>query len=454
MAEDHPLKINEIIDQRPVSRFQLVIFLLCGLVLALDGFTTQSIGFLASSIAGTLHVSVKTFGPVFAAALIGLMVSSLTAGPIADRVGRKWPIVISTLTFATFSIVTARAATFNELVAFRFLTGLGLGGAMPNVVALTSEYAPKRLQKVLVPMLFCGMPFGALLGGLVSSVMLPRWGWQSVFYTGGIVPLVVALVLIKVLPESIRFLSVSGAGQSRIRGILSRISPELAHTQIDFSQAKEDRRLVGNPVINLFTEGRAIGTILLWVPFFMNLLILYFIISWLPALLLQTHMPVSAGIVAVSVFSLGGIVGSFVQGKVMDALGSLIVMFSEFVLCLLLIGSLALLTSFLPMMIATFLLGCFVQGAQGGLNALSATFYPTSIRSTGVGWALGIGRIGSIVGPIFGGIMMSLDWSPRQIFFAGAIPALLAAIAIVLSYFLPGSTSAYRSKATVSPELV
>jgi MFS transporter, AAHS family, 4-hydroxybenzoate transporter len=451
---DRAFRVSEIIDERPLSRFQSRTILLCGLVLVLDGFDTQSIGFLAPSMAESLHISIRTFGPVFAAALMGLMISSMTVGPIADRVGRKWPVVIATLTFATFAIATARATTFNELVAFRFLTGLGLGGAMPNVVALTSEYAPKRLQQVLVAMLFCGMPFGALLGGLVSSVMLPRWGWQSVFYAGGILPLVVAFILIKVLPESIRFLSVSGTERDEINRILSQISGELAHTPLDFSLSSEDQRLEGIPVIHLFTEGRAIGTILLWVPFFMNLLILYFIISWLPALLRQTHMPVSAGIIAVSVFSLGGMAGSLMQGRAMNAWGSFIVLLSEFVLCLMLIGSLAFIKSFPLMMITTFLLGFFVQGAQAGLNALSATFYPTSIRSTGVGWALGVGRFGSIVGPVFGGIMMSLEWSPRQIFFAGAIPALLAAFAITLSYFLRGISSAYHVKTNVDPELV
>jgi len=370
----------------------------------------------------------------------------MIAGPLADRIGRKWPIVFATLTFATFAIATGRATTFDQLVAFRFLTGLGLGGAIPNVVALTTEYAPKRLQQILVTTLFCSMPFGALLGGLVSSVMLPHWGWRSVFYAGGILPLVVALILIKVLPESIRFLSMNGTDRNAINKILSHIAPEIARTELDFSPSGQDQQHKGIPVIHLFTEGRAIGTVLLWVPFFMNLLVLYFIISWLPALLQQTHMPVSAGIVGVSVFSLGGIAGSLLQGRVMNAWGSFAVLLSEFALCLFLIGSLAFITSFPLMMVVTFLLGCFVQGAQAGLNALSATFYPTSIRSTGVGWALGVGRIGSIVGPIFGGIMVSHKWSLRQIFFAGAIPALLALVAIVISYVHKSNVNPYHSK--------
>ena len=157
-------------------------------------------------------------------------------------------------------------------------------------------------------------------------------------------------------------------------------------------------------------------------------------------------MPVSAGIVGVSVFSLGGIAGSLLQGRVMNAWGSFTVLVSEFASCLFLIGSLAFIKSFPLMMVVTFLLGCFVQGAQAGLNALSAMFYPTSIRSTGVGWALGIGRIGSIVGPIFGGIMVSHEWSLRQIFFAGAIPALFAVVTIAISYVFRGNVNPYHSK--------
>jgi AAHS family 4-hydroxybenzoate transporter-like MFS transporter len=201
------------------------------------------------------------------------------------------------------------------------LTGLGLGAAIPNVVAMTTEYAPKRLQQVLVTMLFCSMPLGALLGGLVSSVMLPRWGWQSVFYAGGLLPLVIALVLIKVLPESIRFLSVSGKDRGALNRVLFRIAPEIAQEEIDFSPTAEDHRLNGTPAIHLFTEGRSVATILLWVPFFMNLLMLYFIVTWLPALLRQSHMPVSAGILGVSIFSFGGIVGSLLQGRAMNAWG-------------------------------------------------------------------------------------------------------------------------------------
>ena len=438
--------ISEIIDQRPLSRFQARTMLLCGIVLILDGFATQSIGFLAPSMADSLQVSVHTFGPVFAAALVGLMLSSMAAGPIADRVGRKVPIIAATLTFGAFSIATATSIDVRQLIVFRFLSGLGFGAAIPNAVALTAEYAPKRLQQAVITVLFASMPLGALLGGLVSSVMLPRWGWRSVFYIGGILPLVLGLVLMKALPESLRFLAAKGRAPRSLRSIVAQIAPDLKPHNFPFPSVQQPR-LAGMPVAQLFSDGRAIGTIFLWVPFFMNLLMLYFLVTWLPALLQQRRMTVLAGVLGISIFSLGGIVGSLLEGSVMSAWGAFGVLSVEFVLCLFLISSLAFVTTFALMMVVTFLSGCFIQGAQAGLNAVAATYYPTSMRSTGVGWALGVGRLGSIVGPLLGGVVLSQHWSLQRIFLAGAMPALLAALAIMAGRVFRRDSSPFLQQA-------
>ena len=442
--------VSEIIDQRPMGRYQVWTMALCGMVIVLDGFDTQSIGFLAPSMAETLRVPVKTFGPIFAAALVGLMISSMLSGPIADRWGRKWPIVTCTLIFGSFAMLTAHCTSFDQLLAFRFLTGLGLGGALSNSVALMSEYAPKRLLAVIVSIMFCGMPAGAVLATQVTAIMLPRWGWQSVFYAGGVLPLTLALLLIAMLPESVRYLEVSGADQRKISNILARISPELATAPRSRSEHQDQRTKA--PVINLFTEGRAPGTILLWIPFFMNLLMLYFVVFWLPALLRQTGKPVSAGVTAIMLFSVGGIAGSFVEGNLMNRWGAFQVLLADFLCTTLLIASLAYSNSFPLMMTITFVLGFVVQGAQGGLSAVAATFYPISIRSTGIGWCLGIGRIGSIVGPILGGVMLKLNWSPREILLAGSIPALCAAAATFTSLRLRSNLPAEEKAAGIAEE--
>lgn len=434
------LKPSEIMDRQPLGRFQAGIIGLCMLVIVLDGFDTQCIGFLAPPIAKTLGVPLKAFGPVFAAALVGLMISSMTMGPVADRWGRKWPLVLCTFTFAMFALLTSRVTSFEELVIFRFLTGLGLGGAIPNGFALVSEYSPRRFVPTSAALLSAGMPVGALFAGLISSVMLPRWGWQSVFYAGGILPLVFTAILIARLPESVRFLSVRGAEPQQIARIMAQISPDFAASPGHLVASHGDQRK-DVPVKYLFREGRAAGTVLLWIPYLMNLLLLYFVVSWLPALLRQNGMSVSAGVAAISVFSLGGIIGSVAQGPLMTSIGSYSIMLGEFVLCTIGIGILASnASSFAVMMALVFVLGCCIQGAQGGLNALVVNFYPTAIRSTGMGWASAFGRIGSIVGPVLGGVLLSMSWNTQQIFLAAAVPALCAAASILPGYWLGGNS--------------
>ncbi len=255
-----------------------------------------------------------------------------------------------------------------------------------------------------------------------------------------------------VLPESVRFLEVRGADHRKIAKIMARISPDLASPDLYTGLSREDRRK-SMPVISLFTDGRALGTILLWIPFFMNLLILYFVVSWLPSLLQQAGAPVSAGITAVVLFSAGGMAGSFVAGYMTDRWGAFAVLLAEFAASTLLIVALAFSQTFTLTMIITLVLGFAVQSAQGALGALAATFYPTAIRSTGVGWALGIGRIGSIVGPMLGGLMLTLRWGPRQILLAGAIPALCAAAATLLSLWRNRNMPADRKETKVIEEL-
>lgn len=441
-TESRAMTVNDVIDSRPVSRFQAVTILLCGLVLLLDGFDTQAMGFLVPPIAEELGIPLPAFGPVLSAGLFGLMLGAMGSGPIADRWGRKWAIIVSALVFGSFSLLTPQANTVGGLITLRFLTGLGLGGAMPNVVALASEYAPKRLQPILVTLIFVGMGGGAVLASLVGGALIPIWGWRSVFYVGGILPITLALLLVKMLPESVRFLTVRGGDPRRVSAIMQRIAPDLGSTPLAPMPAN---RHTGVAVTHLFTEGRALGTLLLWVPFFMNLLILYFILSWLPSLLRQAGMPVTAGITAVLSFSIGGIVGTILQGPLMKGVGVFPAILGEFIASLgLVILAAQIFANFPVMMTVTFVLGVTVQGAQAGINALSAMYYPTVIRSTGVGWALGIGRIGSIIGPFIGGLMLAAKWTPQQIFMAGAVPALCAAAAVLASAKLQGSASPFR----------
>jgi AAHS family 4-hydroxybenzoate transporter-like MFS transporter len=452
-SEPRALTVNELIDDRPPSAFQVSTIALCGLVILFDGFDTQAMGFLVPAIAEGFGIPRASFGPALSAGLFGLMLGAMAAGPIADRWGRKSAIVLSVLVFGVLSLLTARAGSLTELVVLRFLTGLGLGGAMPNAVSLAAEYAPKRLQPMFVSAIFVGMAGGALVASAVGGALMPIWGWRSVFVVGGLLPIALALALISVLPESLRFLAVVGGDRERMAAIVRRIAPEMAMTSLAPPPASERRD--GVPVEHLFTEGRAAGTVLLWVPFFMNLLILYFILSWLPSLLSDAGMPVSAGITAVASFSIGGIVGTLLQGPLMKAFGVYPPMAVEFVASLALVALAAQIFASFELMIAvTFVLGVSVQAAQAGLNVLAAMYYPTAIRSTGVGWALGVGRVGAIVGPLIGGAMLEMHWTPRQIFLAGAVPAFMSAVTVILSGRLQGKASPYRGEPQPAPTAV
>jgi AAHS family 4-hydroxybenzoate transporter-like MFS transporter len=429
--------VGDIMEQRSPGAFQIRTIALCGLVLIVDGFDAQTIGLTATAVAATTGLPVSSFGPIFSASLFGLMIAAMISGPIADRWGRKWPVIISTLALGAFSFLTGRATTFNELVILRFLTGLGLGGAMPNVVALASEYLPKRLVPIFVPVLFAGVPLGALFCGLVSSLLLADFGWPAVFYVGGVLPFAIAVALIFFLPESVQFLALRGKDTEKIRSLVRRIAPEAAASEIRISSAATEHQ--GVPVKRLFTERRAAGTLALWFLNFMNLLLMYVIVNWLPALLTAAGMSVAAGVMANTFYSFGGVFGSLLEGTIIRAFGSYRTLLVQFGLCSLLVCSLALLAGNFGLVMGVALcLGLLVVGEQAGLNVLATQYYPTSLRSTGLGYTLGVGRIGSIVGPLMAGALLSGGWKAQQVMMAGAIPAGCAFLAILLSRRISG----------------
>lgn len=426
------VSIAKVLDEHPISRLQWQTLALCLMVTVMDGFDTQTIGFLAPVIAKSLSLALPSFGAVFTAGLLGLLVGALTLGPLADRLGRKKMLIVATLDFGLCAAATAFATTLPELLLARFVTGLGLGGAIPNVMALTAEFAPPRLSRVFVTTLCCGMPAGAVIGAAVTSALLPEYGWKGPFVVGGIAPVLAAFAIALWMPESVRYLLTRPGGRARARHTMLRIAPDLEDKDVQFvsGEAKSSR-----PSMSLlFREGRAPQTILLWVPYVLNMMVLYFTVSWLPAVLVTSGHPISLGIQSITWFSIGGIVGSVVQGKAMDRFGSVQTLTAEFVGYMILVIALATQPlGIVGILAVATLIGIVVQGAQAGLNSLAAEIYPTVIRGTGIGCAMAVGRIGSLSGPIAGTVMLSLHWSSRDIFIAGAIPGALAAAAVVAS---------------------
>ena len=423
-----PVDVADFIDRQPVGGFQFKLLLTCAAVLFLDGFDTQAIGYVAPALAKEWGLTKAALGPVFSAGLFGLMIGALVFGPLADRIGRKKIIILSTLAFGFGALVTAFVQDVNTLLAIRFLTGLGLGGAMPNAIAMTSEFNPRRRRATMVMIMFCGFSVGAALGGLLAAALIPHFGWRSVFVVGGVVPLLLVPILALRLPESVRFLALTGRANARVAELLGLISPRAT-----FAPATQfvihEPALPGIPVLHLFRDGRTLVTLLLWVVFFMSLLDLYFLSNWLPTVLNDLGASVSSAAAIGSMLQVGGVVGTFALGSIIDRFSfrALALVYFAAVFAVGAIGQLG--HSVVLVTMAIFAAGFCIVGGQIAANALAATFYPTSVRATGVGWALGIGRVGSIVGPLVGGVLLTMKWSTASVFVAAAAAALCAALA-------------------------
>jgi AAHS family 4-hydroxybenzoate transporter-like MFS transporter len=423
-----PVDVAAFIDAQPVGAFQVKLLLTCAAVLFLDGFDTTAIGYVAPALAKEWNLGRGALGPVFSAGLFGLMIGALLLGPLADRIGRKKIIIFSTLAFGIGTLITAFVNDMNTLFAVRLLTGLGLGGAMPNTIALTSEFSPHRRRATMVMVMFVGFSVGAALGGLLAAALIPQFGWRSVFVVGGAAPLALVPILALRLPESVRFLALAGQANQRVAQLLALVDPKALFAPGTRFVVNEPA-LAGLPVRHLFQGGRTTTTLLLWVVFFMSLLDIYFLSNWLPTVLNDLGASIAAAAAIGSMFQVGGVVGTFALGSIIDRFSfrALALVYFIGVFAVGAIGQLGHSAIFAT--IAIFAAGFCIVGGQIAANALAAGFYPTSVRATGVGWALGIGRIGSIVGPLVGGVLLSQRWSAGEVFVAAAGAALCAALA-------------------------
>ncbi len=436
-ADAPQVNVPALIDAQKIGTFQIRVAVLCAAVVFMDGFDAQAIGYVAPTLSKAWSLKPGELGPVFAAGLFGLMLGALAFSPLADRIGRKPVIIFCTLWFGVTSLLTVTAESTTSLLVWRFVTGLGLGGAMPNPIALTCEYAPQRSRATMIMVMFIGFSLGSAVGGAIAAQLVPSYGWQSVFWLGGIFPLLLAPVLIFWLPESIRLLALKGTRNEYVAGLIRAINPALRFAPGTRFIAPEEHP-EGFPVEHLFTEGRALATVLIWVMFFTNLLVIYFCATWLPTVINNTGVSVRLAVIATALFQVGGIVGTLVLAVLIERFGPYRVLAGAYFAAAILIAAIGQAGSTIELVIpAVFGAGFCVVGAQIGANALTATFYPTFIRSTGVGWALGIGRVGSIIGPLLGGMMLSLQWHIPTIFFAGAVPVLIAGCAVLAMGRLP-----------------
>ncbi|CAM3928720.1 4-hydroxybenzoate transporter PcaK [Pseudomonas reidholzensis] len=427
------LDVQSFINEQPLSRFQWRVVILCFLIVFLDGLDTAAMGFIAPALSQEWGIDRASLGPVMSAALIGMVFGALGSGPLADRFGRRGVLIGAVLVFGGFSLASAYATNVDQLLILRFLTGLGLGAGMPNATTLLSEYTPERLKSLLVTSMFCGFNLGMAGGGFISAKMIPAYGWHSLLVVGGVLPLLLAVVLLVWLPESARFLVVRNRGTDKVRKTLLPIAPAVVAQASSFSVPEQKVVSKRNVFAVIFSGTYGLGTVLLWLTYFMGLVIVYLLTSWLPTLMRDSGASMEEAAFIGALFQFGGVLSAVFVGWAMDrfnphkVIGIFYLLAGVFAYAVgQSLGNITLLATLV------LIAGMCVNGAQSAMPSLAARFYPTQGRATGVSWMLGIGRFGAILGAWSGATLLGLGWSFEQVLTALLVPAALAAVGVII----------------------
>jgi len=422
---------NQLIDEARFNAFHWRVLFWCALIIIFDGYDLVIYGVVLPVLMKEWGLSPLQAGALGSYALFGMMFGALFFGSLSDRIGRKKVIAICVILFSGFTVLNGFTSTPTQFGICRFIAGLGIGGVMPNVVALMSEYAPKKMRSTLVAIMFSGYSVGGMLSAGLGIVLLPNFGWQSVFYVA-VIPLLLLPLILTFLPESVGFMLRQGR-EEEARQVLQRIEPSFVPQAGDeFSKAA--LKAAGAPVVQLFREGRALSTLMLWVAFFCCLLMVYALNSWLPKLMASAGYGLGSSLMFLLVLNFGAIFGAVGGGWIGDRLNLQKVLVAFFVVAALSISLLGFKspTGLLYGLIA--IAGATTIGTQILAYACVAQFYPMAIRSTGLGWASGVGRSGAIVGPILGGALVAIELPLHYNFMAFAIPGAVAALAMCFVY--------------------
>ncbi|SMB48207.1 Gallate transporter [Serratia proteamaculans] len=428
-------RISEIIDNAKISPYQILILSLCFLIVLLDGFDTAVIGYIAPALREEWSLLPAQLSPAFGAGLLGLLIGSLIFGPVADAIGRKRVLLVSILIFGGGTLASAYTYSIESLTLLRLITGIGLGGAMPTCITLSSEYSPARRRMIMVTLSWSGFTAGLALGGLLAGQIIPAFGWRGVLMLGGIVPLLLLPLLAWQMPESVRFMTSSPKYADSLRQVVERITGK---SWADVAIIDDERPTqVRSPISHLFIEGRAVRTLLLWAAFFCSLFVFYQLTSWLPSILKDGGYDIVHASRIGAMVPLGGTLGAILMALLMDRVGPYRVLALSYLGAALVVGATGYSMGDVYTLAATvFLIGFGVAGAQNGLNLVSATIYPTAARVTGVSWAMASGRFGSIVGSMLGAWMIAAAGSSEVFFIWLALPVLVGSAAIFLLYRL------------------
>jgi AAHS family 4-hydroxybenzoate transporter-like MFS transporter len=419
------------LETQKLGALQIRVLVLCTLAQIFDGFDISSISMAVPALIKAWGLPGAAFANTFVMSSIGIMIGALASGPMGDRVGRKPVLVASLVVLGFSSLACTRVASVTDLVMLRLITGIGIGMLLPATVALSSDYLPERLRAGGIMFMFTGAPLGGFAGGILVSRLLPVYGWQAIFWIGGILPLILLPIVLLRLPESPRFLLAKGSLNESAARLMERLGIDLNTPREHVDVASQ------NPVAGLFRDGMAATTILIWIIFFSNLLSMYLIGYWMPTVLSLSGLSPADAVFASALREAGPLASVFLIAPLSTRLGAgnvLRVTLFFGIIFIALVGLAAL--PYLALLAVIFMVGCCTVGSQTGLNGMTGALYPARIRNTGMAWALGVGRLGAIVGPWMGGELLRMGLPPRQIFLVACATAGSATIALVCLGFV------------------
>jgi len=433
MAQPSTIDVSQLIDERKMNAFNARLVILSFFVALLDGYDIIATAVALPNLKSAWNITdMRPVGWMLSASLVGILFGAPVFGYVGDRFGRKKAIIGSCLTFGIFTLAATKAGSIGDLMVLRFFAGIGIGGIFPNIIALNAEFAPKRLRATMIILMFTGVTFGGVLPGLVSVWLVPSYGWQVLFFLGGVLPIAISVAVQLWMPESIKFLVLKTQDRGDVARLAQGLVPGLAVGPETRFILRDEEAFSGFPLKHLFDGGLKYLTPLLWVLFICNQMAFYFSNSWMPTVLGSASISAASAQIATSLFQLGGTIGGLLLSLPLNRQGLMPVALL-FGASLPIVGSIGFATGSVPLlMLMVFLAGFCLLGLQFGLNATSAILYPTAIRSNGSGWAFGIGRFGSICGPVIGGYLIAMQLPLQQIFLLLLIPLGIGTVASIM----------------------
>jgi AAHS family 4-hydroxybenzoate transporter-like MFS transporter len=436
MTDRSVVAVSTLLDQRGITSFHVRLIFWSALIALFDGYDIAAISLAAPHLVREWHVDRAALGPVLSASLVGILFGSMLFGWIGDRFGRKKALLGSLLLFGVFTWVAAHATNLTQMTWLRFIAGLGIGGVIPNMIAINIESAPRRLRGTLGLIATGLVPIGGALPGFVSAMLVPQYGWPILFLIGGIAPVVIAILAFFWMPESIKYMTLHESQRGSLVKLIQRLSPGYVVPDGARFVVEDEKQFPSSNPKYLFRDGLAVITPLLWLLFALNLMGYFFLLSWTPTLLTAAKLPPATAALSIALLQIGGTVGSLVLIRWLDRyqFAAITVLFIVAVPVVGALGFIGVGSTKAVLLAACFVAGFCVLGIQSGINVAGALVYPTSLRANGSGWELGVGRIGSIIGPLLGALFVTLP--VQQLYMWSALPFAFGAIVCYAIYRL------------------